>query len=212
MWKKLREASSGVTLNSVTNLFRGKSYAKFGSKDELCDEQGTSEMVDEENNIRHLVTDTKDSVSNATSTVDDNDISDDEDCGFGNADRPARPQLSFKENINSLDRLQNLNENHILSHKTQNGHVVPNPKTEVKELVNSYSQRRYQQLEDSDYYQEHEVSRRMSDNNNENVFHRAEDVHKETVRNPTKQKRSKKVQFFKLFRRIPCVPNQSSLR
>jgi hypothetical protein len=80
---------------------------------------------------------------------------------------------------------------------------VSNPKTEVKELVNSFTQRRYQQLEESDESHESRndsAGSQISDSDIENcVFHRVDDVHQNNKQKPAKPKKAKKVQFLALW-------------
>lgn len=196
-----------MSLNSVTNMFRSKSYSKFGSRDELCDDPSPSddnvEVVDEENNFLSWPHDTRMSVQNDMSvnsnSTSNGDLSDTDDFGFGSKrDVHSRPRLW--SNDEHTDYAPVSRDSRILSHRSENGHhghIVSNPKTEVKELVNSFTQRRYQQLEESDESHESRNDNegsQISDSDIENcVFHRVEDVHQNNKQKPAKPKKTKKI-------------------
>lgn len=214
MWKKLREASSGMTLNSVTNLFRSKSYAKFGSNDDHCNEPSNNSVtggIEDTIDVKPWPHDTPVSVQSVESMTDnvssiDDDLSDNDEYGF---EEPRHVQNT--QRFRSSDETSDNNTMHsrVLVHKYDNGHVVPNPKSEVKELVNSFAQRRYQPLEDSDEssetchdstltqkpeaYHGNTRTQKPEDDLENCVFHRAEDVHENVKQKSSRTKKAKKI-------------------
>lgn len=297
MWKKFREASSGVTLSSVKNIFRSWTYDKFEGDDEASAQKiqvRTEELDterDKENNVvlwskteRVSQLRSTDRASDSEETDDDFgfdslntpnhterfsvkrqqvtydqaseqvlkeysqeqvcDLSDsysekhqttlDEDICYDNYDdKPKRsekdtsslvrrrdhdaPPLehnsSTKEKINSFVSNSGRKLSRGLSRRSDSGHLL-NPKTEVKEIVNSFSQRRYQQLDDSDesFHSCHDDFTQPVGEivgiDESNVFHKADEVHTDLKPKSSKLKGSRKVS--NLFRRIPCMPDSNT--
>ncbi|CAG2234292.1 ACTR8 [Mytilus edulis] len=279
MWKKFREASSGVTFTSVTNLLRGRSYSKFSEENEINDDHGTAgSVLDQDNNVITWTKNTQMSDHNdfpvRDSTVQNDDSSDDE-YGFENNQETAtksrfhveriiqivqnkyRGQLKtvrrcprehlddsgeffndreddfassqskgentngvfhkagdVHQNIkqpnpslrNSLNSSSQSNQN-VLIRTFENGHSVPNPKKEVKQLVDSFSQRRYQQLEESDESIDSRSSTAESAEIENITFHKAEDVHEDIRHKSSKLKGTKKpIKYLSSRTWIPHLP------
>lgn len=126
-------------------------------------------------------------------------------------------EQTVKDRISSLVSTSGRKLSRSLSRKNESGHI-PNPKTEVKEIVNSFSQRRYQQLDDSDdsFHSCHDSTQPIGEIpglDENNVFHKADEVHTDLKQKSSKLKGTKKVS--NLFRRMPCIPDSntnSSLR
>ncbi|CAC5396206.1 unnamed protein product [Mytilus coruscus] len=184
MWKKLREASSGVTFSSVTNLLRGRSYSKFSEENEIIDHATAGSVLDQDNNVITWKKNTQMSDHNdfpvRDSAIQDDDSSDD-DYGFENDQEIAtKPRFHVeKDNTDcSVQISRPVKNNPTLGHR--NG-SIPNPTNEMKEIVNSFSQKRYQHLDDSDEFfndLEDDLSSSQSKSENSNgVFHKAVDVH-----------------------------------
>ncbi|VDH94324.1 Hypothetical predicted protein [Mytilus galloprovincialis] len=185
MWKKFREASSGVTFSSVTNLLRGRSYSKFSEENEINDDHGTAgSVLDQDNNVITWTKNTQMSDHNdfpvRGSTVQNVDSSDDE-YGFENNQETATKSRFHVEKDNtdcSKQISRPVKNSPTLSQRSGN---IPNPKNEMKEIVNSFSQKRYQHLDDSDEFfndREYDFASSQSKSENTNgVFHKAGDVH-----------------------------------
>ncbi|XP_063430378.1 uncharacterized protein LOC134712593 isoform X2 [Mytilus trossulus] len=198
MWKKFREASSGVTFSSVTNLLRGRSYSKFSEENEINDDHGTvGSVLDQDNNVITWTKNTPMSDHNdfpVRDTTVQNDDSSDDEYGFENQETATKSRFQHVEKDNTDCSKQisarPVKNSPTLSHRSGS---IPNPKNEMKEIVNSFSQKRYQHLDDTDEFfngREDDFSSSQSKSENTNgVFHKAVDVH-QNIKQPNSSLRN----------------------
>lgn len=200
MWQRIRDYSSAINF-TILNFLRRRNYEQFdengkescienSSDESVCDEQwpvecntphtDTCAIIDhvEVHNFqeKQKYSETKDSKKN----YDDSDADIKLDVSVGRSHYKNKVLRGPKDDVN------------------EGIHLVPN---DVKDVVHSYTQKRYSRLEDENESSE-EDDFRDAQSEPMPIFDNAKDFNGKKSR---KKKRRKKVHLLKVLRRLSCL-------
>lgn len=195
MWQRIRDYSSAVNF-SILNFLRRRNYEQFDENEEYSfvnHSSGVSETHIEKQTLDcsaahtdtcaiidhievHDYHDTPTSYSAITQTINNND-----------SDLDSRPDQYCRHHHQQQDEMD----------ADQGRDLVPR---DVKDVVQSYSQKRYKKLEDeSSDDEDFQIS--LAEETSP-VFHSAKDLKR---KKSNKKSRRKKVHVLKMLRRLSCL-------
>lgn len=183
MWKRIREATSGFNLQYFTNIFRRRNY------DNLAVPQSDE-----------IISDTK--------CISDIEIATSSESGYGDDGHLDSRLSPTSYRSDSLDGIDEIEENHIVQseYAIANSSPVIGMTGEAKDLVASYSQRRYKQLEDADEIVgiEADDNIKITEADDSGVFH----SYKDTVPSKKQKRKQKRKKVSIFLSKVACLsPN-----